>query len=52
MIKFIDLFKKKRKVRWFDCKCGEKFSVTTNVYDNSDSGCGCCKCGESKVWIN
>lgn len=44
--------RKKGKVRWFDCECGKKFSVTTNIYDNSDSGCGSCECGKSRVYIN
>lgn len=44
--------RKKGKTRFFDCECGKKFSVTTNVYDNSDSGCGSCECGKSRVYIN
>jgi transcription elongation factor Elf1 len=40
------------KKRIYECpKCG-KFEVWTNVYDNSDSGSGMCKCGESQVYIN
>ena len=42
----------KGKVRWFDCDCGKKFSVTTNLYDRSDSGRGGCECGKSQAWIN
>ena len=44
--------KKKGKIRFFNCGCGKEFTVTTNVYDNSDSGCGSCECGKEKIYIN
>lgn len=43
---------RKRIVRWFDCSCGKKFSVTTNIYDRSDSGVGHCECWKCSVTIN
>ena len=42
----------KRRVRKFNCKkCGE-FEVVTGMYGGGDTGCGGCKCGNSKVFIN
>jgi len=42
---------KKGDLHIYDCKCGRKIEVWTNVYDNANSGVGVCKCGAT-IWIN
>lgn len=37
---------KEGKTHWFDCKCGRKYKVVTNVYDRTNSGLGSCECGQ------
>lgn len=44
--------RKKGNKYWFDCDCGKKYSVSTNVYDNSNSGCGSCDCGKCRSYVN
>ncbi len=49
----IGFFAKKRgKCRVIDCSCGKTYEVCTNIYDNSDSGCGSCECGICRTYIN
>ncbi len=49
----IGIFAKKRgKCRVIDCSCGKTYEVCTNIYDNSDSGCGSCECGICRTYIN
>jgi hypothetical protein len=35
----------------FKCNCGKEIIITTNVYDNSNSGMGSCEC-VAVVYIN
>jgi hypothetical protein len=35
----------------FNCNCGKKIIVMTNIYDNSNSGKGSCECG-AVVYVN
>jgi hypothetical protein len=35
----------------FKCTCGKDITVMTNIYDNSNSGMGSCKCGAT-IYIN
>lgn len=41
----------KGKKHEFNCKCGEKIIIMTNIYDNSNSGMGHCDCGAT-IYIN
>ena len=42
---------KKGNKHVFKCDCGKDIIVMTNIYDNSNSGMGSCKCGAT-IYIN
>lgn len=44
--------KKEGNKHIIDCICGKTYIIKTNVYDNSNSGCGRCECGKCVTHIN